>query len=177
MGTPAVGKDIESICGRCGDVWHVIVAKVGEQVAKVQCKECGGVHRYRPPRPVTEASASKTAPRRTSAQRASATERGLREARGAAPGRTPRVTHVDGPLVPIDPLKPLRTYRPTESFVVGDAIEHLRFGRGVVEALPEPGKIQVWFGGERKLLVHGRGQGAGGSAPDVLPARRPSGLE
>ena len=36
-----VGKDIESICGKCGDVWHVVVAKMGEQIAKVQCKQCG----------------------------------------------------------------------------------------------------------------------------------------
>ena len=25
--TPAVGADIESICRKCGDVWHVVVAK------------------------------------------------------------------------------------------------------------------------------------------------------
>ena len=42
-----VGADIESICSKCGDVWHVVVAKVGETVVKVQCKECGGYHRYR----------------------------------------------------------------------------------------------------------------------------------
>ena len=28
--TPAVGADIESLCSKCGDVWHVVVAKVGD---------------------------------------------------------------------------------------------------------------------------------------------------
>ena len=47
--TAAVGADIESICSKCGDVWHVVVAKVGEKIAKVQCKECHSFHRYKAP--------------------------------------------------------------------------------------------------------------------------------
>ena len=35
-----VGADVEALCGKCGDVWHVVVAKVGDRVAKVQCKQC-----------------------------------------------------------------------------------------------------------------------------------------
>lgn len=46
---PEVGADIESICRKCGDVWHVVVAKVGDQIAKVQCKQCNGLHRHKPP--------------------------------------------------------------------------------------------------------------------------------
>ena len=45
----AVGADIASLCSKCGDVWHVVVAKVGESIVKLQCKECGGYHRYRSP--------------------------------------------------------------------------------------------------------------------------------
>ena len=30
-----VGQDIESICGKCGDVWHVVVAMNGTAIAKV----------------------------------------------------------------------------------------------------------------------------------------------
>ena len=36
--TPAVGADIESLCSKCGDVWHVVVAKVGEEIVRVICK-------------------------------------------------------------------------------------------------------------------------------------------
>ena len=28
----AVGADVEALCSKCGDVWHVVVAKVGERV-------------------------------------------------------------------------------------------------------------------------------------------------
>src|SRR5215470_12279493 len=47
--TAAVGADVEALCSKCGDVWHVVVAKVGEQIVKVQCKQCGGYHRYKSP--------------------------------------------------------------------------------------------------------------------------------
>jgi len=48
-----VGADVEALCSKCGDVWHVVVAKVGEKIAKVQCKQCGGYHRYRSPHGAT----------------------------------------------------------------------------------------------------------------------------
>jgi hypothetical protein len=58
----AVGADIEALCSKCGDVWHVVVAKVGEAVVKVQCKQCGGYHRYKSPHAVA-ATGAKKAPR------------------------------------------------------------------------------------------------------------------
>jgi len=42
-----VGQDIEALCGRCGQVWHVVMAMMGDRIAKVVCKRCGGHHRYR----------------------------------------------------------------------------------------------------------------------------------
>ena len=47
--TPPVGADVESLCAKCGDVWHVVVAKVGDRIARVQCKQCGAPHRLKPP--------------------------------------------------------------------------------------------------------------------------------
>ncbi|MBL0215562.1 MAG: hypothetical protein IPQ07_16970 [Myxococcales bacterium] len=44
-----VGADVEALCSKCGDVWHVVVAKVGERIVKVQCKQCSGYHRYKSP--------------------------------------------------------------------------------------------------------------------------------
>jgi len=29
------------MCGRCGQVWHVVMAKMGDRIAKVVCKRCG----------------------------------------------------------------------------------------------------------------------------------------
>jgi hypothetical protein len=39
---------------------------------------------------------------------------------------------------------------------VADRIEHPQFGAGVVERLLGPGKMQVFFAGGSRVLVHGR---------------------
>lgn len=157
--TSKVGADCESICGKCGDVWHVVVAKVGERVAKVQCKQCGAVHRHRPP--AGSAEAKKSAP----GTRVRAAGAG-KLPKGEKASRTPREKPV---LVP-DPLKPIRAYRATDAFIVGDTIKHVTFGIGVAEVIPEPGKILISFADARRLLVMAK--------PNdlvALPARRTSG--
>jgi hypothetical protein len=142
----AVGADIESLCSKCGDVWHVVVAKVGEEVVKVQCKQCGGYHRHRSVNGATPA-AKKSEPR----------------ARSIKPRRAP-VERFATPQVAADLSKPARTYSPREKFVIGDRVEHPSFGAGVVEATPEPGKMTVFFAEGRKVLVHEKGVG-----PTSLP--------
>lgn len=131
-----VGADIESICGKCGDVWHVVVAKVGARVAKVQCKQCGGLHGYRPP-----GGSAKSAP--------------TRERRSAAPARArgPGRAAPAGPLVALDRSKPLRSYHMQDTFAVGDRLLHPTFGEGVVELIIGPQKVQVAFVGARRVLV------------------------
>ena len=138
----AVGADIESLCSKCGDVWHVVVAKVGEEVVKVQCKQCGGYHRHRSPNGTTTAKKSEPRPRVNRAKRAP-------------------VERFETPQVAADLSKPARTYSPMEKFVIGDRVEHPSFGAGVVEATPEPGKMTVFFAAGRKVLVHEKGPGSG----------------
>src|SRR5579862_5841434 len=137
----AVGADIESLCSKCGDVWHVVVAKVGEEVVKVQCKQCGGYHRHRS---VNGAPAVKKE----------------RTARVSRPPR-PVVERFETPQVAADLTKPTRQYSPREKFVVGDRVEHPSFGAGVVEACPEPGKMTVFFPSGRKVLVHEKAASSG----------------
>jgi hypothetical protein len=137
----AVGADIESLCSKCGDVWHVVVAKVGEEVVKVQCKQCGGYHRHRS---VNGAPAAKKE----------------RTARVSRPPR-PVVERFETPQVAADLTKPTRTYSPRDKYVVGDRVEHPTFGAGVVEACPEPGKMNVFFPTGRKVLVHEKAAGTG----------------
>jgi hypothetical protein len=137
----AVGADIESLCSKCGDVWHVVVAKVGDEVVKVQCKQCGGYHRHRS---VNGAPAKKSEPR----PRVTRTPR-------------PPVERFETPQVAADLTKPTRPYSPREKFAVGDRVEHPTFGAGVVEATPEPGKMTVFFAAGRKVLVHEKGPGSG----------------
>jgi len=138
----AVGADIESLCSKCGDVWHVVVAKVGEQIVKVLCKQCGGQHRYKSPH---GAPAAKKLP---SAIR---------------PPKEPKapVERFEKPTVAADLSRPARTYRASEKFEVGDQIDHPSFGRGVIE-ISEPGKITVFFATGRRVLVQAKD---GGSSP------------
>lgn len=131
-----VGADVEALCSKCGDVWHVVVAKVGEQIVKVQCKQCSGYHRYRSPH---GAPAEKKLP---------ATNRPPREVKSP-------VERFEKPAVSADPTKPSRPYRAGETFDVGERIDHPSFGQGVVE-LAEPGKITVFFASGRRVLVQAK---------------------
>jgi hypothetical protein len=147
----AVGADIESMCAKCGDVWHVVVAMVGTKVAKVQCKQCGGYHRHKSP-----ASAKAAATRKPRATKASAESGSSR-----APAK---------PV--IDPDKPIKPYRMSDSFQAGDQIQHLRFGVGVVETAAEPGKIGVLFDDGRKVLAAAKAGATLGTANEMVRASR-----
>lgn len=146
MAKPKVSADIESICGKCGDVWHVVVAMVGDKVAKVQCKQCLNVHRHKPPGgPEAKGPA---APRVRSA---TASKTAKAASKAAVPSE-------DTPLVSADLSRPPRVYKASESYQPGDRLNHPTFGGGVVEASAGPGKVQVWFAGGRKILAQARGE-------------------
>ena len=147
----ATGADIAALCSKCGDVWHVVVAKVGEEIVKVQCKECGAYHRYRHPSKAATAKKS-SAPR---------------------PAREPRevITRIEAPAVAADLSRPVRTYRASERFEVGDRVEHPTFGQGTVEVV-EAQKVTVVFAVGRKVLVHAQNKGGEG-APGKLSRPKP----
>jgi hypothetical protein len=147
--TAAVGADIESICSKCGDVWHVVVAKVGEKIAKVQCKQCHGFHRYKPP-------GGLPAPVRTKAGAAAPRPR-----KAAAPEPEPAVA--------ADPSRPVRRYAPGDAYTAGDRINHPTFGQGVVESSPGPGKMQVFFPSGRRILAQAKAPGSGLERRGPLP--------
>jgi hypothetical protein len=119
-----------------------VVAKVGQQIAKVQCKQCGGYHRYKSPH---GAPAEKKLPSAT---------RPVREPK-------PPVERFEKPAVSADLSKPSRPYRASEQFEVGERIEHPAFGQGVVE-VAEPGKITVFFASGRRVLVQAKTAPAAG---------------
>ena len=140
---PRVGEDIESICGKCGDVWHVVVAMVGDRIAKVLCKQCGGQHRYRPP--------GGAQPARRAATRIATSARSVGRAGGKGRGAKPVTAE---PLIEPDLSVPVRPYRLGDSFAVGHRIAHPKFGPGIVETIVGRGKIQVWFADGRRVLAH-----------------------
>jgi hypothetical protein len=145
------GADIAALCSKCGDVWHVIVAKVGEEIVKVQCKECGAYHRYRHPS-------------KTGTKKGSSAPRAAREPRAV-------VERFEAPAVAADLSKPVRTYRATERYEVGERVEHPTFGQGTVEIV-DGSKITVFFAVGRKVLVHAKGAAAE-AAPGSLSRPKP----
>lgn len=141
-----VGADVEALCSKCGDVWHVVVAKVGDKIAKVHCKQCGGDHRYKSPH---DAPADKKLP---------AAIRPQREPKAAS--RSP-VERFEKPAVAADLSKPAKPYRASEIYEVGERIEHPSFGQGVIE-IAELGKITVFFASGRRVLVQAKAAAPGG---------------
>ena len=134
MATPGVGQDIEAVCGKCGGlVWHAVMAKVGDRIAKVVCKRCGGQHRYK-----TEAGPEAAEGERRATPRASRSK----TAEAAAP-RMPA----------FDANKPPLTYSPRESFNLGDRVAHPTFGVGVVAGSPGAGKVEVIFPSGPRVLA------------------------
>jgi predicted nucleic acid-binding Zn-ribbon protein len=166
-----VGSDIESICGKCGDVWHVVEAKVGDKIARVVCKQCGGRHRYKPP----EGKASANTP--------DSGTKAVKEKKAKAPRKSSaRAKEPEGSKIEPDMSKPPRVYKPDETYAPGERMTHPSFGTGVVEALPGPGKVQVFFPGGRRVLAIAKaastlskpsprgegGEGGGGKLPHGL---------
>lgn len=132
-----VGSEIRAICGRCGDVWHVVVALADDRIAQVECGECRARHRYRP----TAGSAAAEPRRAAERRRASGSRRSGARA-----------------VVEADPSRPPRCFSPRESYQVGDRLLHPTFGEGVVQATLGIHKVEVRFGVGTKVLVQGRGE-------------------
>lgn len=143
----AVGKDIFSVCGKCGDTWHVIVALDGVKVTKVQCKFCGGYHRYK--RAASDTSAVETKPKAPPRTAGGASKAGKKTTRVATPKR-------DEPRTEPNLALPVRDYAMSATYQTGERIEHPKFGQGVVESFPSPGKMDVFFEDGRRTLAYGR---------------------
>ncbi len=134
MPTPGVGADIEDTCSRCGDTWHVVMAKMGERIAKVVCKRCGSQHNYRG----GSAGAAAAAPEGGASAGPANGRRVVR--------RKTKTTEPEPVVAPdFDPSKPPRPYSVKETFAPGERVEHPTFGTGVVSGSPGPGKVDVVF--------------------------------
>lgn len=142
----AVGKDVEAVCRKCGEVWHVIVSVEDGKITRVQCKECMAYHRYRAPE--GEERVDATAKPRKTARKASPRKTKAKKAKKSAT--------YDEPLVEPDLSRPIRIYKMTDTYAPGDRVEHPKFGQGVVEMLPGDGKMNVFFEDGRRTLAHDR---------------------
>jgi hypothetical protein len=127
-----VGADIQSTCRKCGDVWHLVIAISEGQIAKVECKDCGARHRYRP------VGSKSIGARRASTMR--------RRPASKNPSR----------IVAADMSRPRRSFQTSDAYEVGDRIIHSSFGEGVVQQRIGATKVEVLFEAGLKTMIHDR---------------------
>jgi hypothetical protein len=120
------------------------MAKMGDKIAKVVCKRCGGHHRYRDENANADTTGGDAGsrPRRPTF----GSNRRARPARAEA-----------APVPPFDPAKPPRTYAARDSYVAGERVAHPTFGVGVVSGSPGAGKVEVVFGSGARVLACAKG--------------------
>lgn len=127
-----VGEEITSVCTKCKlPLDHTIAAMVGERVAKVQCKTCGGLHRY-----INPATAGETPARRAAKQT--------------------KMEQAWEQLIQSSSSKKKQPYTFAGSFKQNDLIDHAQFGLGVVTQRLSWDKIQVTFKEGEKILLSKR---------------------
>ena len=133
-GPPKVGGDVLSYCGKCKmELAHVIIAMIDTRPAKVQCKTCRSPHNYRPGEPAHKTSApKKQRVPKTYVKASEYWEKKMGEKNS-------------------DDLRP---YSIKDKYVLGDVIQHPKFGMGIVELVQTNGKITVLFRDGEKILVH-----------------------
>jgi hypothetical protein len=137
--TGRVGSEVGAICGKCGDVWHIVVALKKDRIVQIQCGECGARHRYRPS--------------------GGASAGGARRRRSIARKRPSSSRKNDAkPIVEADTSRPSRSFNPKDTYQVGDRLVHPTFGEGVVQTTLGPTKVEVLFEAGTKLLVQRQGR-------------------
>ncbi|HEY0706791.1 MAG TPA: hypothetical protein VGG33_08345 [Polyangia bacterium] len=139
MATPGTGEDIEDTCSKCGDVWHVVMAKVGERIARVVCKRCGSQHAYRSGGATPSTSSMVVSGKRVVS-------------------KSKKTTAAPAPVVApnFDPSKPPRPYSMRDNSAPGERIVHPTFGVGVVATAFTPGKVDVVFPEAVRTLACGK---------------------
>ena len=141
MSTVAVGKDVLSYCTKCKlTLSHIIVSmKDARTISKVKCNTCGSMHAYKAPS--TAITKTKAVSKKTATK-----------------------TAIQAKTQPISEIwmealnksnKKSQPYSPKSKFTVGDIIDHVKFGPGIVQSIVDNTKIEVVFRHEIKTLVHG----------------------
>ena len=158
-GFPGPGDRIEARCTRCNDVTgHVVVALVGGEIVKVECRACGSVHKYYPPvepkkvrtkASVCRVKAGEDRKDAVNAQKAVPASTVTRQAppRGAAAKAQKAAMEMEQSWQHSmnDTLATARPYSMQEPYVIGDVVDHPKFGNGVVQEVFPPNKMQILF--------------------------------
>ena len=143
----ATGNEVLAYCSSCKmDLYAVVVAKIGTEIVKVQCKTCKKERAYKAPKGVkapdmeaaaatTEKKASKKAALKEDTKSIQAEWQTLMEAAKGA--------------------KRIK-YSPRTALEVGYIVDHPNFGEGIVMKLLYPNKAEVIFRDEMRVMIHSR---------------------
>ena len=157
MACPRPGDYITAKCKRCDDVTgHVVMLVLEGAIAKVECKACGSVHKYRD----TKVELSKTKAVSTVRHVKAGQDREKAVDVGMPRGRTMGMTEKAKTVTKLNLSKvesawqaamvkhvadTATAYSMNASFEVGSLIEHPKFGRGEVLSLTKPDKVEILF--------------------------------
>lgn len=139
MNQLGVGKEVLSYCNKCKlTLAHIIVTMKSDTViGKTMCKTCNGTHAYKDP----------------SAVKAGKTVRGSRVKKKGT--TTESISDIWMEKIAGATSKS-QTYSPKTQFMLGDIIDHPKFGPGYIDKLVDADKIQVIFRHDVKTLIHNR---------------------
>ena len=129
--TNSTGQSIDSYCGKCKlSLDHTIMVMDGEVISKVRCMSCGSSHKFRSPtdaQKVRKPRAKKAAGEEATAE--IIWETGLAAAKGKE-----------------------RDYDRAAKYRVGDVVNHLTFGKGIVMKL-YANKCDMLFKDRERLMA------------------------
>ncbi|HTB61679.1 MAG TPA: hypothetical protein VLC06_27655 [Polyangia bacterium] len=140
-----VGADVESWCGRCGELTtHSIVAMVGSDPKQVLCQVCGSRHSHR------------TAAARRTATGASPTSGGETEERGRPvdPEAKRKAAELRALGEEVAASTEVRLFDPRERYKAGEIISHPEYGRGKIQnVLRSSLLVRFSVGGLKSLML------------------------
>jgi hypothetical protein len=147
MTTPMLrpGAEIDAWCTKCRmNLLHRIIAVHQGQIARVECRTCGGHHNYR------RQSTAKPTPRTSSRSPISGAS-----ARAAASAEAEQKRSAAWrQAVAGKPDESFKPYRATQTYVRGDLIRHGRFGDGYVVSVTDRQKLEAMFKDGPRTLAH-----------------------
>lgn len=132
-----VGIEIVTYCGRCKlSLGHIITAmNTDSTVAKVQCRTCGGHHKFS-----ANAGTARSGAKKSVGSGAQKKKQIIEDA----------ISIWEKAIANANPV----SYSPREVFKKGDVIQHSQFGLGVVEKMVDQNKMDVIFKNFSKMLIH-----------------------
>lgn len=156
----AVGKECDAFCTKCKrDTLHNIVALDAKGLpAQVECRSCGGAHKYRAPKsaPAEAAAAKSPAARGATPRKAVGTK--SKNAKVAAAPLPAQIYKRWEELVGKRAGVAAQRYAVTAAFGADDVVEHTQFGLGFVTEEPAWNRIKVLFQDAERTLISRHGQ-------------------